>query len=506
MYKIIFSILLIIFFIILITTTLKGDEEIKFRSNINYINKNEICNKFLKTDYKFNKFDLKLRNIKSDIHNFYCSNIIELNSYDKNKLNYIIYYLKKIINKKFYFLLKDIHFVKWNNNVDMGYPQTHLNLICLPEYFINNITINSIDKDILVTIIHECIHIWQRKDKKFFDKLYKLWNFKKVNFIHNYDKLKEIIRFNPDGVKDILIFNNILITCIYNNNCQNIGDVSYVGYELKTHKNQYTIENLNNYNSLKNINEFTNFFGKLNYNHYDPNELSATFLTKFILENYDYTPINIHSPAYIKMKTLLRLQETFKNPTNLEPHLAENDKKLLYKYLDNTNVYFEYGSGGSTYQASIRKNIKKIYSVESDSTWQKKLKEIITNPNINYIYNEMDACPNNWGYPGKNATNIQKINYSNHIRKLSKGQQDSIDLVFIDGRFRVACCLKCYDIIKDTCLIAFDDFLDRPEYHIVLEYFDIIEKTQDNRLVIIKKKNNVNIPKELIEKYELIEG
>ena len=115
----------------------------------------------------------------------------------------------------------------------------------------------------------------------------------------------------------------------------------------------------------------------------------------------------------------------------------------------------------------------------------------------------MDTQPNAWGHPGKNATNIQKINYSNQITKLSKEEQDSIDLVLIDGRFRVVCCLKCYDIIKDNCLIAFDDFLNRPYYHIVLEYFDIIEKTKDNRMVILKKKKNLNIPKELIEKYEL---
>ena len=189
----------------------------------------------------------------------------------------------------------------------------------------------------------------------------------------------------------------------------------------------------------------------------------------------------------------------------MEPWLGKNDKQIFYKYLDKCNVYFEYGSGGSTYQASIRNNIKKIYSVESDIEWQKKLQQTIMTSNINYIYNEMDTKPNTWGHPGINSTNIQKINYSNHIRKLSKEEQDSIDLVFIDGRFRVACCLKCYDIIKDDCLIIFDDFLNRSQYHIILEYFDIIEKTQDNRMVILKKKKNVNIPKELIEKYELIQ-
>ena len=190
----------------------------------------------------------------------------------------------------------------------------------------------------------------------------------------------------------------------------------------------------------------------------------------------------------------------------MEPLLKLEDKKLFYKYLDNANVYFEYGSGGSTYQASIRKNIKTIYSVESDITWQKKLQQIIVHSNIIYIYNEMDTKPNTYGHPGKNATNIQKINYSSHITKLSKEEQNSIDLILIDGRFRVACCLKCYDIINDNCLIIFDDFFKRQHYHIVLEYFDIIEKTEDNIMVILKKKKNVNIPKEVIEKYELIQG
>jgi hypothetical protein len=46
--------------------------------------------------------------------------------------------------------------------------------------------------------------------------------------------------------------------------------------------------------------------------------------------------------------------------------VRKNDKEMFYKHLDNSKIYFEYGSGGSTYQASIRNNIIKIYSVESD--------------------------------------------------------------------------------------------------------------------------------------------
>lgn len=189
----------------------------------------------------------------------------------------------------------------------------------------------------------------------------------------------------------------------------------------------------------------------------------------------------------------------------MEPSLAINDKQMFYKYLDNSKIYFEYGSGGSTYQASIRNNIIKIYSVESDKEWQNILQQKITSNNVTYFFNEMNNQPNTWGYPGPNSTQIQSINYSNYIRKLTESEQKSIDLILIDGRFRVACCLKCFDIINKDCLICFDDFLDRKAYHVVLDYYDIVENTSDNRMAILQKKKGVDfIPKELIQKYELI--
>jgi hypothetical protein len=186
----------------------------------------------------------------------------------------------------------------------------------------------------------------------------------------------------------------------------------------------------------------------------------------------------------------------------MEPHLTSQDKLMFYRYLDTATNYFEFGSRGSTYQASIRDNIKKIFSVESDHEWYNKLKNIITKDNFTYIFNDMDARPNNWGYPGNRATSIQKISYSNHFTELKDPK--SIDFILIDGRFRVACCLKCFNLMNDDCLIAFDDFLDRPQYHIVLNYFNIVDRTPDNRMVILKKKREASLPQNIISKYELI--
>jgi hypothetical protein len=179
----------------------------------------------------------------------------------------------------------------------------------------------------------------------------------------------------------------------------------------------------------------------------------------------------------------------------MEPWMAPNDKMMFYKYLDNATYYFEYGCGGSTYQASQRSNIKRITSVESDYEWHVKLIETLKKDNVNFIYCHLDTKPNTWGHPGENSIKADWINYSEQIKNVTQ-----VDLVLIDGRFRVACCLKCFG---SGALIAFDDFLDRKHYHIVLDYYDIVEKTADGRMAILKEKA-VAPSADLIQMYELV--
>ena len=198
-----------------------------------------------------------------------------------------------------------------------------------------------------------------------------------------------------------------------------------------------------------------------------------------------------------------------KEDIGLMPHFEEMDAKMFYKYLDKCKNYFEFGSGGSTYQAAVRQNIEKIYSIESDKKWIEKVKNKILRSGdnsyvrIRFLYKEMQTPSNSWGHPGINATKEQMINYSN-LKNLTKEELSELDLVLIDGRFRVACCLKCHNLISDTCFIIFDDFLKREHYHIVLDYFDIVEMSSKGTMVVLQKKKEVgNIDKELIKKYEL---
>lgn len=90
--------------------------------------------------------------------------------------------------------------------------------------------------------------------------------------------------------------------------------------------------------------------------------------------------------------------------TKLEPLFLKNDKDMFYRYLSKATNYFEYGSGGSTYQASLRDNLIKIYSVESDLLWHTKLKKSINNKAVKFIYSEMYTKPDTYGNPGPESS------------------------------------------------------------------------------------------------------
>lgn len=102
-------------------------------------------------------------------------------------------------------------------------------------------------------------------------------------------------------------------------------------------------------------------------------------------------------------------------------------------------------------------------------------------------------------FPSKNCPLKKKINYSSQILHI----KDKADIILIDGRFRVSCALKSYNIIDLDTILVFDDFLNRKHYHIILEYFKIINKTKDNCMTILQKIPGKIIPEELIKKYEI---
>jgi hypothetical protein len=76
-------------------------------------------------------------------------------------------------------------------------------------------------------------------------------------------------------------------------------------------------------------------------------------------------------------------------------------------------------------------------------------------------------------------------------------------MILIDGRYRVACCLKCFDVIDENCVVLFDDFLPRKQYYDVLKFYNIDKQTSDTNMVVLRKKSHVVMDWDMIRKYEL---
>ena len=181
--------------------------------------------------------------------------------------------------------------------------------------------------------------------------------------------------------------------------------------------------------------------------------------------------------------------------------MKPDDINLFKKYLSKSKKYFEFGSGGSTILASQSNNINEVFSVESSKEYLNILlndKKLVKDK-VKFILVDLNSKKNNWGYPAINDNTIM-AKYSDAILNIK-----NIDYILIDGRFRVACALKAFDVMSKDTIIAFDDFLNREKYHIILQWFDIIDKRDYGNMVILRKKSDVKSPPlDIIKKYELI--
>jgi protein O-GlcNAc transferase len=95
-------------------------------------------------------------------------------------------------------------------------------------------------------------------------------------------------------------------------------------------------------------------------------------------------------------------------------------------------------------------------------------------------------------------------NYSKNI--FSSLDTNKIDIVLIDGRFRVACLLS---VILNTpsakgVFILFHDFWNREKYHTVLKHVIEIERVDTLGVFKIKNKIDLNIVQQDYEIYKYI--
>jgi hypothetical protein len=146
--------------------------------------------------------------------------------------------------------------------------------------------------------------------------------------------------------------------------------------------------------------------------------------------------------------------------------------------ISKTGKYMEWGAGSSTRLVS-RLNIEWARCIETDRFWIEQLKK---DEKINEATNSgrleirhIDLGPTKqWGYPINPVSRFTSRSYH-----LSQVVEASIELngepvvIFIDGRFRIACALACFGLMPKGSVVLVDDYANRNSYHVLEKVCDL---------------------------------
>lgn len=239
----------------------KNNIEKEKNKNIYFPSKLEILEKIKNLDFfkNLNNNDLIVRKVSSiqEYKELINNNLLNFNKSEKNILVDLVNKIdKKLDNFK---LLKNIKwkFIKINKNIENGFPHTHDDIIFLPNSFFKNPNEE--------TLLHEKIHIFQRKNNLITNNFFKLFNFKLLNTNYYFYKLdnntllndinlikisKELKkiennkRSNPD-IKNMYSYDNLFFYSKYNNT-KDLNNVNLVYYcIIDTKKDLELLKKLN---------------------------------------------------------------------------------------------------------------------------------------------------------------------------------------------------------------------------------------------------------------------
>ena len=195
-----------------------------------------------------------------------------------------------------------------------------------------------------------------------------------------------------------------------------------------------------------------------------------------IIQHHDHAPKSIRpSRLWLLDHAKFFFHRTFSHfDIPDRPWFDGEGTELFEKLLSESDLYIEYGSGGSTVLAASLG--KTFVSVESDRRLSKDLQQRIGAATESGRIISVDiGATGAWGAPLMTRPNDDRLERWTHYvtapwEQLASDQLP--DLVLIDGRFRVACAL--YSLIKlhdkPAATILFDDYQWRGHFHVIADY------------------------------------
>ena len=147
--------------------------------------------------------------------------------------------------------------------------------------------------------------------------------------------------------------------------------------------------------------------------------------------------------------------------------MPEAEADHLRRAYDGARVILEYGSGGSTVYAA-RQPGKLVLSVESDRSWALDLQRKIDDaclPSETILHHVDIGETGRWGRP---TTDRSWRNFHRYPTGIwAEPYFRAPDLILVDGRIRPACFVNACLKTRQPVTILFDDYGNRPMYHVV---------------------------------------
>lgn len=169
-----------------------------------------------------------------------------------------------------------------------------------------------------------------------------------------------------------------------------------------------------------------------------------------------------------------------------EQFLFDGDDHIFKKILRGAEAYGEYGSGKST--VWVGKNFPGTLknSVDTSIQWVTRVNAQLGMDLVKHI-DVGDV--GDWGRPKNLERRKNFILYAESLWE----EDTCYDVILIDGRFRVLCFLTSILRCSAETTILFDDYRNRPHYHVVEEFIKPIDFCGRQAVFKVEDKSDIDL-------------
>jgi hypothetical protein len=162
------------------------------------------------------------------------------------------------------------------------------------------------------------------------------------------------------------------------------------------------------------------------------------------------------------------------------PSMRPREIALLTSLLVRAHHVLEFGAGGST-TLSLKLGVSCLTSVESDAAWIERIRadEAASRAEADGRLTLLHADIGPIGVFGGPSKSSNRENWLNYARTPWRHvEPEHLDLVVVDGRFRVACIMETLLRVDRRTILTIHDFWNRAAYHAVLPFLDEIDRCE----------------------------